>query len=98
MVFQTRNPISTHAQGTTLSFTHGLPYSVRPGRWSGALPELKSKRNGERLACAEPTLAPGTPLRPELKDFIRRILVPILVDRYIKDSKKISPESNGVVQ
>jgi hypothetical protein len=62
---------------------------------------MKSNRNGERLACAEPTLAPGTPLTPELKDFIRRVLVPILVDKYIEDSKKISlatEASDGVVQ
>lgn len=40
----------------------------------------------------------STVLSPELKDFIKRILVPILVERYIKDSKKILPESDGVVQ
>jgi len=59
---------------------------------------MKSIGEGEQLACAEPTLAHGIPLRPELKDFIKMVLVPILVERYIKDSKKILPESDGVVQ
>jgi hypothetical protein len=51
---------------------------------------------GEYLTAVDPILGCGTPLRPELKDFIKRVLVPILVDSYIKDPKKISPD--GVVQ
>jgi hypothetical protein len=36
-------------------------------------------------------------LTPELKDFIKRVLVPILVERYIEISKKSSPEADGAV-
>jgi hypothetical protein len=32
------------------------------------------------------------PLTPELKDFIQRILVPILVDRYLEGRKKDASE------
>ena len=31
-------------------------------------------------------------LTPELKDFIQRILVPILVDRYLEERKRDAPE------
>jgi hypothetical protein len=59
---------------------------------------MKSTRDEERRGCAGDARAQDSPLTPELKDFIKRILVPILVERYIKDSKKASPESDGVVQ
>ena len=59
---------------------------------------MKSTRDGERRTCAGDARAQESPLTPELKDFIKRILVPILVDRYVKDSEKVYPESDGVVQ
>jgi hypothetical protein len=32
------------------------------------------------------------PLTPELKDFIQRILVPILIDRYLEERKRDASE------
>ena len=51
-----------------------------------------SKENLSQDSDREQESTEGSGLRPELKEFIERTLVPLLVQRYIDDMKKKAKE------
>jgi hypothetical protein len=60
---------------------------------------MKPNREGERPAYADEARAKGSlPLSPQLKEFIERIIVPLLVERYIEESRNAPAESKKVAQ
>jgi hypothetical protein len=67
---------------------------VRPPRlkYPAPLLNLQEARGSAPLAaCSQP---PPNPLTPELRNFIKQTLVPILVTRYIHRSQQSSPAPN----
>jgi hypothetical protein len=50
--------------------------------------------NSQEVIC-EQEPEHGSLLRPELKDFIRRVVVPILVDRHLKGTRGLETEAGS---
>lgn len=54
-------------------------------------PEIANARNARYVltlvSCTEPTEGP-TEVRPEVKEFISRVIVPILVEKYVAELKQ----------
>jgi hypothetical protein len=67
-------------------------------RGSCILPCIRSQQRFPRESKIEFESTKESPLTPELKDFINRIIVPILVDKYIALSRNCPTEDDGVVQ
>ena len=55
-------------------------------------PEIANARNARYVlmlvSCTEPTEGP-TEVRPQLKEFISRVIVPILVEKYVAELKQV---------
>ena len=53
------------------------------------LPSAKLREKSSQVVCDEQESMQQSVLAAELKDFIRRVIVPLLVDRYLTKTKTI---------
>jgi hypothetical protein len=85
-----------HFIGSDLSTSTSTATSTTDETEGVGLNSDDSKENLSREVCCEQVSAEGSGLRPELKEFIDRTLVPLLVDRYVEDMKKKAKEEAGM--